>query len=68
VITQTQADLPAAAEQDLSAAEAKHEELSVDRLPGTETPAATAPPVAVMPKPLPTVHLTVSAAARLHRS
>jgi rod shape-determining protein MreC len=62
VITQTQSDLPQGAEEDLSAAEAKHgAEMSAEHLPGIQAPpgggpAATAPPVAVVPRPLPTVH------------
>jgi rod shape-determining protein MreC len=62
VITQTQYDLPQGAEEDLSAAEAKRgAEMSVEHLPGIAAPgagsaSATAPPIAVVPRPLPAVH------------
>jgi rod shape-determining protein MreC len=69
VITQMQSDLPAGAQQDLSAAEAKHAaDMSAERLPSIESTGAptkldeggnatpAAPPAAVAPKPLPAVH------------
>jgi rod shape-determining protein MreC len=72
VITGTQADLPASADQDLAAAAAQHAaDLSAERLPGIHDdqppaaaggnaadPAGTAAggPVIIIPHPLPTVH------------
>lgn len=68
IITGTQSDLPALAQQDLSAAEAQHAaDLSAERLPGihddqpagapTAAPGTpTTPPVVALPKPLPTTH------------
>jgi rod shape-determining protein MreC len=65
VITGTQPDLPAAAEQDLATAAAQHAaDLSAERLPGihddqppTGPDANPAAPAAVaVPRPLPTVH------------
>jgi rod shape-determining protein MreC len=68
VITGTQSDLPALAQQDLSAAEAQHAaDLSAERLPGIHddqpagtpgTPGATpgTPTAVPLPKPLPTAH------------
>ncbi|GAC1415250.1 MAG: hypothetical protein NVSMB62_02550 [Acidobacteriaceae bacterium] len=67
VITATQSDLPAGAQQDLTAAAARHAaDVSAERLPGIHnaetavpnasgtTPATPATPA--VPKPLPTVH------------
>jgi len=70
VITGTQSDLPAAAQQDLSTAEAQHAaDISAERLPsvhddGSSAPVATptaagapaAPPAPVTPRPLPALH------------
>jgi rod shape-determining protein MreC len=67
VITRTQSELPALAQQDLATAEAQHAaDLSAERLPGLHddqspaTPATpgspTTPPVVTIPHPLPTEH------------